>query len=233
MQSAQLVAPFFQGDVEPNQGQDLAAILRHPLAARHFHLRHGKLLQTRQRAEWNRHARIARTGEQQERLFFVRSHDRFRSFAGHAAVAGFRDHAGTLRQPEHVQNERYFAVSHDARAGKCSYRLKLLAQRLDHNFLGIVDLIDDQSEPPVVGSQHHDVDRAVASRCAPRLIGKFELTVEIDQRQQLSAQPVDGRAVNQLDALVHIVGLNPHQFEQTHLGNGVTLARRRSQPAPV
>ncbi len=72
LQGAQLVARRSSSTtIETNQGQDLPAILRHPLAARHFHLRHRELLEARQRAERYGHAGIARTREQQEGLFLL------------------------------------------------------------------------------------------------------------------------------------------------------------------
>ena len=79
LQRPQFIAPLFQHNVEANQGQDLAAILRDPLAARHFDLGHRKLLQPRQRAERYGHTGIARAREQQEGLLFLaaRRHNRW------------------------------------------------------------------------------------------------------------------------------------------------------------
>ncbi len=84
-------------------------------------------------------------------------------FFSHGAVASFADHIGPLRQAQHIQDERYFAVAHDARSGKSLDRFELLAQRLNHDFLGVVDLIDDQPELPVISLQDHDVDGSVVS----------------------------------------------------------------------
>ena len=153
LQGSQLVAPLFQRDVEANQGQDLASILRDPLAARHFHLRHRELLQPRQRAERYGHAGIARAREQQEGLLFLSGRRQIGGFFSQRAIPCFRNHAGALGQAKHVQDERNFAVPHDARAGKCFHRLELFAQRLHHDFFGVVDLIDDQPEPPLIGLQ--------------------------------------------------------------------------------
>ena len=68
------------------------------------------------------------------------------------------DHVGHLRDAEHVQDQRDLAVAHDRRAGKAGDALQLLAQRLDDDLLGVVDLVHHQAELPVVGLQHDDVD---------------------------------------------------------------------------
>ena len=56
-------------------------------------------------------------------------------------------------------------------------------------------LVDDQAELAVVGLQDDDVDRLVRRvRAARSAIA--QLAVEVDQRQQVAAQPVDRRAVD-------------------------------------
>ena len=115
------------------------------------------------------HAGIARPREQQEGLLFVPRRRRFGGFFSQRAVPRFRNHAGALRQAEHIQDERHFAVPHDARAGKGLNRLELFAQRLHHDFFGVVDLIHDQPELPLIGLHDHDVDRAVAFRSGTRI----------------------------------------------------------------
>src|SRR4029077_4575490 len=120
LHETQLIAAVFlsllllQHNVEANQGQDLAAILSDPLAARHFHLRHGKLLEACQSTEWYGHATVAGPREEQGGLLFSNGRRRFCGLFGESAVSGFRNHAGPLRQAEYVQNERYFPIAHDA-----------------------------------------------------------------------------------------------------------------------
>jgi hypothetical protein len=66
----------------------------------------------------------------------------------------------TLRQPEHVQNQRHFAVSHDGRSGIDADAFQVLAERLDHNLFGVVDFVDHQPELPPIGFEHNDVHAA-------------------------------------------------------------------------
>ena len=97
----------------------------------------------------------------------------FGGFFSQRAIPRFRDHAGALGQAKHVQDERNFAVPHDARPGKGFNRLELFAKRLHHDLFRVVDLIDDQPEPPLIRSQHDDVDRAVRSRLVTLLCRQF------------------------------------------------------------
>ena len=72
-------------------------------------------------------------------------------------ILGLRHRVGPLCDTHHVQNQRDPAVTHDAGAGERLYPLDLLAQRLDYDFLGIVDFIHDQSERLTIRLQYNDV----------------------------------------------------------------------------
>src|ERR1035438_1331971 len=61
-------------------------------------------------------------------------------------IAGFGQHPGTLADAEHVEDEGHAAVAHDGRAGVHGEPFQLLAQRLDHDFLGVVDSVYHRSE---------------------------------------------------------------------------------------
>ena len=63
------------------------------------------------------------------------------------------DDVGLLGQAQHVQDQGHPAVAHDGRAGKGADALELLLQRLDDDFLGVVDRVHDQAELAVVGLQ--------------------------------------------------------------------------------
>ena len=54
---------------------------------------------------------------------------------------------------------------------------------------------------------------------------RFQLPVQIDQRQQSPAQAVHGRAVNHLDSLPLRSGLYANQLQQVDLRDGIALAR--------
>ena len=63
--------------------------------------------------------------------------------------------------------------------GKTGHPFQLLGQRLYHNLLGIVDVVNHQPELPVAGLQDHDIDRL-----GPGLPGgNMQFAVEINQRQ--------------------------------------------------
>ena len=53
---------------------------------------------------------------------------------------------------------------------------------------------------------------------------ELQLLVQKHQRQQRAAQAIDGRSVHPLDAPLRLLGIEPHEFQQTHLRNGIPLA---------
>ena len=74
------------------------------------------------------------------------------------ALADLGDDVGPLRDAEHVEDQGDSAVAHDRRAGERGDAFELLAERLDDDLLGVVDLVDDEAELAVVGLEHDDVD---------------------------------------------------------------------------
>ena len=52
----------------------------------------------------------------------------------------------------------------------------------------------------------------------------LELAVQVDQRQQVAAQPVDRRPVDLLDAALGLLAFEADQFQQADLGDGVAVA---------
>ena len=140
--------------------------------------------------------RVAPTREQQQRLLRVAALGGVRRVLSTIARSrDLGDDAGALREAEHVEDQRDPAVAHDGGAGEGRDALELLAERLDDDLLGVVDAVDDQAELPVVGLQHDDVDDVVAPR---RRAGSTlpSSRFEVDERQQVAAQPVDRRAVD-------------------------------------
>jgi hypothetical protein len=53
---------------------------------------------------------------------------------------------GALRESVDIENERHFAIAHDRGAGEGGDALELFAERLDDDFLGVVDLVDHKPE---------------------------------------------------------------------------------------
>src|SRR5205085_1171819 len=95
---------------------------------------------------------------------------------------------------------------------------ELLAQRLDDDFLRVVDTVHHQSELAIVGLEHDDVDDVAGP------VLDLEFAVEVNQRQQVAAQPIHGDAVNLLDAQAGLAFFQANQFQEADLGNGVTVA---------
>src|SRR6266852_8490300 len=84
--------------------------------------------------------------------------EQFVSFFGQRTVADSGKDTGALRQPDDIQDERDPAISHDGGAGKYLDPLQLFAQWFDYNFLGIIDLIDDEAKQVIVRLEHNNVD---------------------------------------------------------------------------
>src|SRR6516162_9087874 len=127
---------------------------------------------------------------------------------------------GPLGQPEHIEDQGDLAISHDGRTGEQADPLELFLQRLDDDFLGVVDLVDDEAKLPFICLKYDDVEAAVRAR---RMV-ELELFFEIDDRQQIAAQPVDRRAVNLFDAALSILAVEANQLEQADLRDGVAIA---------
>ena len=83
-----------------------------------------------------------------------------------------------------------------------------------------MDRIDDQAELTIVGLKHDDVD------FTRRVFGGVdaELLVEVNDRHQVSAQSINGKTVNLLDAVLDLIAFEPKQFDQIHLRYRVPVA---------
>ena len=192
---AQPFAPLFQHIRKLHQRQNFAAILCHPAHAAPFHLGRRELFQAGQSVKRHGHMSIVGPSEEQEGLFvFLRARRSKKHFGGFVIVR-FVHHVRALRQPHHVQNERNLAVPHDARAGKC-LDLELLSQRFYDDFLRVVDFVHHQPELASVGLQYNNVDRFLFSLFVPARIRHFQFAPQIDQRQKLPSQPVNGNTMH-------------------------------------
>ena len=171
--------------------------MHHLASARMLDGRLRKLLEPGDQRQRNRQA-LEGTGPKQEQPLLL--DPRLRLLFGRRArlLAGFGQHPGALADAQHVQDERHAAIAHDGRAGIDGEPFQLLAQRLDHDFLGVVDAVHHQAELPVFGLQHHDVDRVGLARptSAPAPV------VQVGDGQQAAAPAVHRRAMDVLDLLV-------------------------------
>ena len=76
----------------------------------------------------------------------------------HASIANLGDHVGALRQSQNIQDQRHPAVSHDGRSRESGDAFELFAQRLDDDFLRVIDFVHHQTELAIVRLQNHHVD---------------------------------------------------------------------------
>ena len=109
-----------------------------------------------------------------------------------------------------------------------------LLERFDHDFFGVVDFIHHQ--PETAGHRPASTTMLIALDSPHRALGRSSLhlqfPVQIDERQQPAAQPVNRRAVDHLDSFARLLAFQAHQFQQADLRNRVAFARRWSQSAP-
>ena len=138
----------------------------------------------------------------------------FCSAAARALLTRFGQHPGTLADAQHVEDQSHAAIAHDRRAGVHGEPLQLLAQGLDHDFLGVVDAVYDQAELPVFRLQYHHADRL-----GP--LGRFEPQhlIQVGDGQQAPAPAIDRRSMHMLDVLFRGIALQADQLEQADLGD--------------
>src|SRR5215470_13240206 len=133
-----------------------------------------------------------------------------------ASSTALAEDAGALGDAVHVEDERDRAVAEDGGAGVGGDAAELGRDRLDDDVGGVVDVVDHQSEEPVVGGEDDDVELAgVGGRGGP------EDLAEEDEGQELPAEPIDRRAVDPLDGGAG--GAEVHDLEQADLRDRVAL----------
>src|SRR5262249_47042763 len=138
------------------------------------------------------------------------------------ALAAFADDVGGLRDAEHIENQRDAAVAHDRGTREGLDAFELFAERFYYDLFRVVDLVHDEAELALVGLKHHDVDRREFRKIGS-LIFDFQFTIEIDEREEPSAQAVHRDALNQLDALLRVFAVEPDELEQADLWNGIAV----------
>ena len=184
-----------------------------------LHLRGGKLFQTRHQRERDGHASLLSDPKHQPRLPSGQALARRRPGLGGVLFPQLADHAGHLRQAQHVEDEGHTSVAHNGGAGEAGHRLQLLGKRFDHDLFSVINLVDHQPELAVARLQHHDVHRFRS-----RSVAQAQFAVEVNQGQQIAAQTIDRSSMKVLDAALGVNCLAAHQFDQADLGDGETFA---------
>ncbi len=121
-----------------------------------------------------------------------------------------------LCQPEGVQNQSNLAIAHNGGSGKTGNALQLFAQWFHDDLFGVIDFIHHQAKLAAIGLQNDDVDCLFFHRLILFAV-KLQFPVEVDDRQQVSAQTVDGYFLDHLDAHLRRLAFEPHQLHQAHL----------------
>ncbi|MEZ5284152.1 MAG: hypothetical protein R2712_04945 [Vicinamibacterales bacterium] len=191
-------------------------------AARALDRRLRELLEACHEIQRNRHALAGTQAEEQQGLHLGRGPGFDGLAVGPGPLAGVAQDAGALGDPEDVQNQGDVAVTHDGGAREHVHALELLAERLDDDLLGVVDLVDHEPELPVAGLEHHDGRGAVARGGLDA-----EHRVEVQQRQQVAPELVEERVVDALELGARLLGLEADELEQAHLRDGVAIAAGR------
>ena len=125
---------------------------------------------------------------------------------------------GALGEPHDIQNQGDPAIAHDGRTGIGRQALELATQWLDDNLLRVEHRVDEQSKLAIVGLQDDDVRVAFLGR-----LGELQHLTEVDECEQVSAQPEQGYPVNSLDRALALVRVEPYEFHQVDLGNREAL----------
>jgi hypothetical protein len=109
---------------------------------------------------------------------------------------------GGPRQAQRIENHAHAPVAENGRARQNTSALEDVRDRLDDDFLGIVDLVHHQTERAAVHAHHHDVKRgsgALAQRRVREGAPLVQQLAQEHQRQQRVAQPDDRGLVHLLD----------------------------------
>ncbi len=112
------------------------------------------------------------------------------------------------------------AVAQDGIAREHVDVTQLGRHRLDHDFFGVEHAVDHDAEGLAADLRHHD--EAVLGIGDGAVVDLQEL-LEVDQRQQLVAQPEDRGVLDALDAVLG-VGAGADQLDHRELRDGKTIA---------
>ena len=182
--------PGFEYGPQRNQAEDAVAVLHHLASARVLDGRLRKLLEPGDQRKRNGQA-LEGAGPEQEQPLLLDPRLRLLFRRGARPLTGFGQHPGALADAQHVEDEGHAAIAHDGCAGVDGEPLQLLAQGLDHDFLGVVDAVHYQPELPVFRLQHHHADRL-----GP--LGRFQPQhlIQVGDGQQTPAPAIHRRAVH-------------------------------------
>ncbi len=177
-----------------------------------------KLLEPGDERERHREA-LEGAGAEQEQSLLLDARMRLFFLCGARLLPALGQNSGALADAEHIEDEGHAAVAHDRRARILREPFQLLAERLDHDLLRIVDAVDHKPKLAIFGLQNHNAEGLGSLR---RLEPQYP--VQIGNGQQAPAPPINRCAVDLLDVLLGGISLEADQLEQTDLRNDEALA---------
>src|ERR1700722_8758211 len=124
-----------------------------------------------------------------------------------------------------IQDKRHLSVAHNRRSGVTRQSLQLFAQRLDHNFLGVVYTIYYQAELSMLRLQNDDVANVAGITRA-----ELQNFVQISNWQQSTTSAINRHIVHVVNFGRRIV-FESNEFKQAHLRDDETLAATANEKA--
>src|SRR5207302_1914647 len=98
--------------------------------------------------------------------------------------APVRQNAGALADTQDIQDEGHASIAHDGGSGIYGQPLELFAERLDYDFLGVADAVDDQAELAILSLENDNIDGVGFG------VLQVQRVVQISDGQQPSAPAV-------------------------------------------
>ena len=207
--------------VHADERHQLAAVLHHVAAIRQFDLAGVDFLEPGDQRQRHRLG-LGRAGaehQQRRRLLAGLLDAILRRLDDHLRGNGRTDR---LRDTVRIDDHDHRAIAEDGVAGEHRDVTQLGRHRLDDDFLGVKDAVDDDAES--LAADLSDDDEAALDFPVGVGIGPQQ-PAQARQRQQLVAQPQHRRVLDALDAMIPALA-RAHQFDDRQLRNGEPLAAR-------
>src|SRR5262249_36292061 len=132
-----------------------------------------------------------------------------------------RDRSDRMDEPVGIKNENDRSVAQNRIAREHCDMPQPTYHRLDYDFLGIEHRIHDDAEA-LSADLHHDDEAVIGSPTFAR--SEFENSFQIDQRQQLVAQPQHGGILDVLDGWLAMTA-HAYELDDDKLRDGKAFAR--------
>src|SRR5262249_1241134 len=160
------------------------------LAADPFDRRPRELLQPGHERHWNGHPLAISAGTQEDGMAVARRAGRPGGAFWPGPRPPFRPPPPPPRPPQGARELRPLSVAHDGRRRARGHPFQLLLKRLDDDFLGVVNVIDNEAKLAVVRLKDDNVDLLPAVR-ATGFDAKF--AIKVYQWEEVAAEPINRR----------------------------------------